>query len=253
MGPANDTASHYHPPDRSASAAQRSRLETLLEPLPDRGVVWTHLLQHKGTGPAWDVKSPIQDSNITAMSGERIIPIVNLSQSSPATPPAEETPTGLLLDSRGRACDLHFGYRPLQPLRLPHAQSRCSARTIPSSAGRVLSFEEIERVARSFVQHGVARYASPVASRFCDAAWRTWSPCSRTFRDVELTLTTNGVLLTRGATQGCRPGSRVTVSPGRTVFKGHERCGLVSDVLATSTPPPRRSAPLKINMVVKRV
>lgn len=195
------------------------------------------------------------------MSSERIIPIVNLSQSSPATPPAEETPTGLLLDSRGRA---------MHDLRIS-VTDRCNFRCVycmPKSVfgkdypflGRkeLLSFEEIERVARSFVQHGVRKIRITGGEPLLRRGVEDLVAMLANIQDVELTLTTNGVLLTRMAARLKAAGlDRVTVSLDAlddAVFKAMNDVDFpVSDVLAgIDAAAAAGLAPLKINMVVKR-
>lgn len=195
------------------------------------------------------------------MSSERIIPIVNLSQSSPARPPAEETPTGLLLDSRGRA---------MHDLRIS-VTDRCNFRCVycmPKSVfgkdypflGRkeLLSFEEIERVARSFVQHGVRKIRITGGEPLLRRGVEDLIAMLARIQGVELTLTTNGVLLTRMAARLKAAGlDRVTVSLDAlddAVFKAMNDVDFpVSDVLAgIDAAAAAGLAPLKINMVVKR-
>ena len=57
--------------------------------------------------------------------------------------------------------DLHQRHRPLQlPLQLPHAQGSVRLKDYPILPhAALLSFEEITRIARLFVAHGVPRSA----------------------------------------------------------------------------------------------
>ena len=57
---------------------------------------------------------------------------------------------------------------------------RSSARLRLPAARRLLTFEEITRLARIFIGAGGARRsASPAASRWCAATWNSWSACWR--------------------------------------------------------------------------
>ena len=84
--------------------------------------------------------------------------------------------------------------RPLRDLRIS-VTDRCNFRCsycmpkevfdrnyafLPHSS--LLTFEEIVRVARLFVAHGVRRSASPAASRCCARDLERWSPCSPSWR-----------------------------------------------------------------------
>jgi cyclic pyranopterin phosphate synthase len=81
------------------------------------------------------------------------------------------------MDVAGRPSDAsgtrpaHLGHRPLQlPLRLLHAEGGLRPRLRVPAASELLSFEEIERLARLFVALGVREApASPAASRSCAA------------------------------------------------------------------------------------
>ena len=124
----------------------------------------------------------------------------------------------------------------------------------------LLTFEEIARLARLFLDATAwRRSASPAASRCCAATSSSWWPCWRGCPGLrDLTLTTNGSLLARKAEALAAAGlRRITVSldslddavfarlndvdfPVARVLEGidaAERAGL---------------APIKINMVVRR-
>ena len=115
-----------------------------------------------------------------------------------------------------------FG-RPLRDLRIS-VTDRCNFRCVycmPKEVfgreyeflGReeLLTFEEIERIARVFVAGGVRedphhrrRAARPPRPRRC-----SW-PSSQRSASVDLTLTTNGALLARQAAGLAEPGSRAS-------------------------------------------
>ena len=156
---------------------------------------------------------------------ERVIPIVD--QRAPVLQPvvpvvdACQAPSGLLLDARGR---------PLRDLRIS-VTDRCNFRCsycMPKEVfdkhyrylphGDLLSFEEITRVARLFLAHGVRKLrltgGEPLLRKDLErlveqlAALRTVDG-----RAPDLTLTTNGSLLARKARALKAAGlSRVTVS-----------------------------------------
>ena len=66
----------------------------------------------------------------------------------------------------------HLGHRPLQlPVHLLHAARgvRRGFRFLPRA--ELLTFEEIARLARLFIDNGVTRSGSPAASRCSDATW----------------------------------------------------------------------------------
>ena len=110
----------------------------------------------------------------------------------------------------------HLGHRPLQfPLRLLHAEG-CVRRATTRSCRttQLLTFEEIARVARVFVGLGVRQ--DPAHRRRAAAAPQHRAAdrdAARAFRDIDLTLTTNGALLARKARALRDAGlKRVTVS-----------------------------------------
>jgi cyclic pyranopterin phosphate synthase len=199
---------------------------------------------------------------------ERVIPLIDQRFAVlPAVVPARAVPaTGLLSDALGR---------PLRDLRIS-VTDRCNFRCsycmpkevfdkdypyLPHSA--LLSFEEITRVARQFVAHGVRKIrltgGEPLLRRDLPqlvgmlAALRT--PAGK---PVEITLTTNGVLLSRQA-QSLRDAglARLSVSLDgltddtfRRMSDAEVPVGTVLDGIAAA----QRAgfAPLKVNMVVRR-
>src|SRR5881275_1616508 len=153
----------------------------------------------------------------------KIIPVADHRRRNPAPaiPAALEAATGLVTDSLGR---------PLRDLRIS-VTDRCNFRCVycmPSEVfdknyaflpqSSLLSFEEITRIARIFVAHGVAKIrltgGEPLLRKNIEklvemlAALRTPDG-----RELDLTLTTNGSLLARKAQALKDAGlNRVTVS-----------------------------------------
>ena len=200
--------------------------------------------------------------------GESIIPLADLRYAAalPAIPEPLEAPTGRLADPLGR---------PLRDLRIS-VTDRCNFRCgycmpkevfdrdyrfLPPSS--LLSFEEITRLARLFVAHGVRKLrltgGEPLMRKHLEtlvaqlAALRTPDGAP-----LDLTLTTNGSLLARKA-QALRSAglTRVTVSLDAlddAIFRQMNDVDFpVGDVLAGIDEALRVGlAPLKINMVVKR-
>jgi cyclic pyranopterin phosphate synthase len=199
---------------------------------------------------------------------ERVIPLVDQRlQALRASVPAEAVaPTGLLGDALGR---------PLRDLRIS-VTDRCNFRCsycMPKEVfdkdytylphASLLSFEEITRVARQFVAHGVRKIrltgGEPLLRKNIEilvgqlAQLRTVDG-----EPVELTLTTNGSLLARKARALKDAGlRRVTVSLDGlddAVFRGMNDVDFpVAEVLAGIEA--ARAAglgPVKVNMVVKR-
>ncbi len=200
--------------------------------------------------------------------GESVIPLADLryAASVPAVPRGLPAPSGHLADALGR---------PLRDLRISvtdRCNFRCSYcmpkevfdrdyRFLPQSS--LLSFEEITRLARLFVAHGVHKLrltgGEPLLRRHLHelvrqlAALRT--PAGQ---PLDLTLTTNGSLLARQATLLREAGlSRVTVSLDAlddAVFRRMNDVDFpVADVLQGIAAAVQAGfAPLKVNMVVKR-
>ena len=200
--------------------------------------------------------------------GESVIPLADLrTRATPARIPAQPIPaTGLLADRLGR---------PLRDLRISvtdRCNFRCSYcmpkevfdrdyRFLPQP--ELLSFEEIARVARLFVAHGVAKLrltgGEPLLRKGLEAliaqlaALRT--PAGE---PLDITLTTNGTLLARKAAVLREAGlKRVTVSLDAlddAVFRRMNDVDFpVADVLAgVDAALAAGLAPVKVNMVVKR-
>ncbi|MDP2263543.1 MAG: GTP 3',8-cyclase MoaA [Hydrogenophaga sp.] len=199
---------------------------------------------------------------------ERVIPLVDhRSRTLVASVPSSAiAPTGLLADSLGR---------PLRDLRIS-VTDRCNFRCsycmpkevfdkdypyLPHSA--LLSFEEITRVARQFVAHGVQKIrltgGEPLLRKNIEilieqlAALRTVEG-----RPLDITLTTNGSLLERKAAALKAAGlQRVTVSLDGlddTVFRSMNDVDFpVADVLrGIEAAQAAGLGPIKVNMVVKR-
>ena len=200
--------------------------------------------------------------------GESVIPLVDLRYAAglPHVPALPLAPSGLLSDRLGR---------PLRDLRIS-VTDRCNFRCsycmpkeifdkqysfLPQSS--LLSFEEITRTARLFVAQGVQKLrltgGEPLLRKHLEvlihmlAALRT-----STGAPLDITLTTNGSLLTRKAQALKDAGlNRITVSLDAlddTIFRRMNDVDFpVADVLAGIDAAVRVGlAPIKINMVVKR-
>lgn len=200
--------------------------------------------------------------------GEKVIPLADhrYAASIPRIPERLEPPTGLLGDRLGR---------PLRDLRIS-VTDRCNFRCsycmpkevfdkhytfLPHSS--LLSFEEITRVAKLFVAHGVQKLrltgGEPLLRKDLErliamlAALRTVDGAP-----LDLTLTTNGSLLERKAQALKDAGlQRVTVSLDAlddTIFRRMNDVDFpVADVLAGLEQALRVGlGPVKVNMVVKR-
>lgn len=199
---------------------------------------------------------------------ERVIPLVDqrtraLAAAVPAQPVAA---TGLLGDALGR---------PLRDLRIS-VTDRCNFRCsycMPKEVfdkdypylphASLLTFEEITRVAKQFVAHGVQKIrltgGEPLLRKNIEvlieqlAALRTTEG-----QPLDITLTTNGSLLARKAQALKAAGlQRVTVSLDGlddAVFRGMNDVDFpVADVLAgIEAAQAAGLGPIKINMVVKR-
>ena len=199
---------------------------------------------------------------------ERVIPLVDqrLISRAATVPSLPIEATGLLGDALGR---------PLRDLRIS-VTDRCNFRCsycmpksifdkdypyLPHSA--LLSFEEITRVARQFVAHGVQKIrltgGEPLLRKNLEilieqlAALRTVEG-----RPLDITLTTNGSLLERKARDLKAAGlQRVTVSLDGlddAVFRAMNDVDFpVADVLrGIEAASEAGLGPIKINMVVKR-
>lgn len=200
--------------------------------------------------------------------GEKVIPLADhrYAASIPRIPERLVPPTGLVGDRLGR---------PLRDLRIS-VTDRCNFRCsycmpkevfdkhytfLPHSS--LLSFEEITRVARLFVAHGVQKLrltgGEPLLRKNLEALIAMLSAL-RTVdgAPLDLTLTTNGSLLERKAQALKDAGlQRVTVSLDAlddTIFRRMNDVEFpVADVLAGIEEAMRVGlGPVKVNMVVKR-
>lgn len=199
---------------------------------------------------------------------ERVIPLVDerLASLAAKVPTQLVSPTGLLTDARGR---------PLRDLRIS-VTDRCNFRCnycMPKEVfdkdypylphGALLSFEEITRLARLFLAHGVRKIrltgGEPLLRKNLEdlvaqlAQLRTVDGLA-----PDLTLTTNGSLLARKAQALKDAGlNRVTVSLDGlddTIFRRMNDVDFpVADVLAgIEAAHAAGLSHIKVNMVVKR-
>ena len=199
---------------------------------------------------------------------DTVIPLADLryAASIPKVPLVSTAPTGRLGDSLGR---------PLRDLRIS-VTDRCNFRCsycMPKEVfdksypflphASLLSFEEIARLARLFVAHGVRKIrltgGEPLLRKNLEvlvgmlAALRTPDGAP-----LDLTMTTNGSLLSRKARALKDAGlTRVTVSLDAiddTIFKTMNDAEFpVADVLAGISEAEHVGlGPVKVNMVVKR-
>ena len=199
---------------------------------------------------------------------ERVIPLVDerLASLAAKVPAQLVSPTGLLTDARGR---------PLRDLRIS-VTDRCNFRCnycMPKEVfdkdypylphGALLSFEEITRLARLFLAHGVRKIrltgGEPLLRKNLEdlvaqlAQLRTVDGLA-----PDLTLTTNGSLLARKAQALKDAGlNRVTVSLDGlddTIFRRMNDVDFpVADVLAgIDAAHAAGLSHIKVNMVVKR-
>jgi len=198
----------------------------------------------------------------------KVIPLADLRYASriPAIPPGQIAPVGLLSDTRGR---------PLRDLRIS-VTDRCNFRCnycMPSEIfdknyaflpqASLLSFEEITRLAKIFVAHGVEKIrltgGEPLLRKNLEVLIgmlaRLQTPAGK---PLDITLTTNGSLLAKKARALKDAGlQRVTVSLDAlddAIFRGMNDVDFpVADVLKGIEAAQHAGlAPLKINMVVKR-
>ena len=199
---------------------------------------------------------------------ERVIPLIDQRMASLrlSAPTGQVAPTGPWKDLRGR---------PLRDLRIS-VTDRCNFRCrycMPKEVfdlrykylrhDELLSFEEIERVARIFVGAGVRKIrltgGEPLLRKDIETlVGRLAALCDSAGRPIDLTLTTNGSLLARKALALRNAGlRRVTVSLDAlddAVFKRMNDVdypvGAVLDGIEAAQAV--GLAPLKVNMVVKR-
>ncbi len=194
---------------------------------------------------------------------QKVIPLADERQlrQLPAIPTALTAPTGRLVDRRGRAVkDLRISVTDRCNFRcvycMPKAVFDADYRFLPRQS--LLSFEEIARLARLFAAHGVSKIrltgGEPLLRRDLEKLVAELAAIP----GLELTLTTNGVLLPRKAAALKAAGlARVTVSLDSlddATFRAMNDMDVpVSDVLAgIAAAEAAGLAPLKVNMVVKR-
>jgi GTP 3',8-cyclase len=200
--------------------------------------------------------------------GDNVISLADLRyQAQPPHVPADSpAPAGLLADTLGRALrDLRISVTDRCNFRCSYCMPKDvfdgSYKFLPQSS--LLSFEEITRLARIFVAHGVQKLrltgGEPLLRKNLEllvamlAGLRT--PSGET---LDLTLTTNGSLLERKAQALADAGlRRVTVSLDAlddAVFRHMNDVDFpVADVLRGIDAARRAGlGPIKVNMVVKR-
>ncbi len=200
--------------------------------------------------------------------GDNVIPLVDLRQAAllPTIPHDAPPPSGLLADRRGR---------PLRDLRIS-VTDRCNFRCtycMPKEVfdrdyrflpqGDLLTFEEITRLARVFVAHGVRKLRLTGGEPLLRKNIEVLVQMLAGLRDaqgepLDLTLTTNASLLARKAQALAQAGlRRVTVSLDALddgVFRRMNDVDFpVADVLAgIDAAVAAGLGPVKVNMVVQR-
>ncbi|MEW6705548.1 MAG: GTP 3',8-cyclase MoaA [Pseudomonadota bacterium] len=199
---------------------------------------------------------------------DTVIPLVDLRAASqvPQIPAVLAPPTGRVTDRRGRALhDLRISVTDRCNFRCSYCMPKevfdSQYKFLPHA--ELLSFEEITRLARLFVAHGVRKLrltgGEPLLRRNIEilvamlAELRTPDG-----QPLDLTLTTNGSILARKAQALQQAGlKRVTVSLDAlddAVFRGMNDVDFpVAEVLrGIDTALAVGLGPLKVNMVVKR-
>ena len=200
--------------------------------------------------------------------GDNVIPLADLRYAAavPAVPADFPPPSGLLSDRLGR---------PLRDLRISvtdRCNFRCSYcmpkevfdrdyRFLPQPS--LLTFEEIERLSRAFIRHGVRKLrltgGEPLLRKNLEVLVAKLADLRTPEGDpLDLTLTTNGSLLERKAHSLAAAGlRRVTVSLDAlddTIFRRMNDVDFpVADVLrGIDSALAAGLGPVKVNMVVKR-
>ncbi len=199
---------------------------------------------------------------------ERFIPIADARYQPrvPSIPRDAPPPDGLLADRRGRRLhDLRISVTDRCNFRctycMPKAVFDKNYAFLPQSS--LLSFEEIDRVVRLFVAHGIEKVrltgGEPLLRRNIEGLVSLLARQRTTQgRPLDLTLTTNGSLLPRKARALRDAGlTRLTVSLDAlddTIFRRMNDVDFpVADVLAgIEAAAAAGLAPVKVNMVVKR-
>jgi len=199
---------------------------------------------------------------------ERIIPITDGRTDAPPpfVPMEAPAPDGRLSDSRGRQLhDLRVSVTDRCNFRCTYCMPKSvfdkSYRFLPHAS--LLSFEEITRLARVFITHGVEKIrvtgGEPLLRKDLEKLVAMLAPLETpSGRPVDLTLTTNASILPRKARALRDAGlQRVTVSLDALddrVFRAMNDVDFpVADVLAGIDAAERVGLrPIKVNMVVKR-
>ncbi|MES2933862.1 MAG: GTP 3',8-cyclase MoaA [Pseudomonadota bacterium] len=196
---------------------------------------------------------------------EKIVTFIDQRQSKPPLRSVLEAPTGVLLDTLAR---------PLHDLRIS-VTDRCNFRCVYCMPKQVfdkdyaflpqtslLSFEEITRLAKLFVAHGVQKIrltgGEPLLRKNLEKLIAMLSAIKTVDgRDLDLTLTTNGALLAKKA-QALKDAGlrRVTVSLDAlddTIFKCMNDVDFAVGQVLDGIDAAHRVGlgPVKINMVVK--
>jgi cyclic pyranopterin phosphate synthase len=196
---------------------------------------------------------------------EKIIPIVRQQHAAPAIPAILEAPTGLLSDQLAR---------PLHDLRIS-VTDRCNFRCVYCMPKAVfdndyqylphtslLSFEEITRLAKTFIAHGVEKIrltgGEPLLRKNIEKLVAMLAELKTVHgKPLDLTLTTNASLLARKAQSLKDAGlQRITVSldalDNATFQRMNDVDFAVDDVLnGIDVAHQVGLGPIKINMVVK--
>jgi cyclic pyranopterin phosphate synthase len=196
---------------------------------------------------------------------EKIIPIVRQPHAAPAIPAILEAPTGLLSDRLAR---------PLHDLRIS-VTDRCNFRCVYCMPKAVfdndyqylphtslLSFEEITRLAKTFIAHGVEKIrltgGEPLLRKNIEKLVAMLAELKTVHgKPLDLTLTTNASLLARKAQSLKDAGlQRITVSldalDNATFQRMNDVDFAVDDVLnGIDVAHQVGLGPIKINMVVK--
>jgi cyclic pyranopterin phosphate synthase len=199
---------------------------------------------------------------------ERIIPIADTRYQArlPAIPASAVAPAGLLADARGRRLhDLRISVTDRCNFRCTYCMPKSvfdkDYAFLPQSS--LLSFEEITRLTRLFVGHGVEKLrltgGEPLLRKHIERLVEQLAGITTAAgKPLDLTLTTNASLLRRKAAALKAAGlHRVTISLDAlddAVFKRMNDVDFaVADVLAGIEEAARVGfGPIKINMVVKR-
>ncbi len=199
---------------------------------------------------------------------ERNVPIADRRYAAavPEIPDRPQPPTGLLADRRARRLhDLRISVTDRCNFRCTYCMPKAVFGTdyafLPQAS--LLSFEEITRLARLFVAHGVEKLrltgGEPLVRRDVERLIAMLAPLETpSGTPIDLTLTTNGSLLARKARALRDAGlQRVTVSLDAlddAVFRAMNDVDFpVADVLAgIEAADAAGLKPIKINMVVKR-